>query len=298
LSWLPERMLVPVAGEKKTTEVRRGVDLFINASLDASTEGGVGRAVAGWFGAALAGPLSTLRQMEERGGHVYSRASTQRDESRPEKDFSPVSQKWSLMEQELLEAPEEGDLLFFEVGGDGPTSHVNSSSITVRHPNVSLSISHAASDDEVADPGYCSDIADFLVASLSKVNPAFARVDVTGPWTDHTNLDVVLGRRPRNSVNEARVFLRGYSWITVCPDELCARLGGVSALASSGAFCRVTPLAAGGAVLQATETLTEFSDDAMRNIFHVLAPVLPVGMPRFDPAHPRVRYVAEAASAM
>ncbi|MFF4054440.1 hypothetical protein ACFYZ8_18205 [Streptomyces sp. NPDC001668] len=55
---------------------------------------------------------------------------------------------------------------------------------------------------------------------------------------------------------------------------------------------------AGGAVLQSTETLTGFSDDAMRDVFRVLAPVLPAGMPRFDPAHPEVRYVPEDAGAM
>ncbi|KQW06972.1 hypothetical protein [Streptomyces sp. Root369] len=137
-----------------------------------------------------------------------------------------------------------------------------------------------------------------LTDQLGTASPAFARVDVTGPWGDDTNLDVVLERRPRYSVDEAREFLRGYSWITVCPDELCRRLGGVSGLAASGAFCRVIPLAAGGAVLQSTETLTGFSDDAMRDVFRVLAPVLPAGLPRFDPAHPEVRYVPEDASAM
>jgi len=163
---------------------------------------------------------------------------------------------------------------------------------------MSLSVLLEVGDGEMADPGYCSGITDFLVVSLNGVNPAFARVDVTGPWGDGTNLDVVLERRPRYSVDEAREFLRGYSWITVCPDELCGRLGGASGLAARGAFCRVIPLAAGGAVLQATETLSGFSDDAMRDVFRVLAPVLPAGMPRFDPAHPKVRYVPEDASAM
>nr|WSZ19350.1 hypothetical protein OH837_41570 [Streptomyces canus] len=272
--------------------------LFISASLDTLTAGGIGSAVARWFRAALVGPLSGLLQAEEQGGQVYSLASTQRDESSRDRDYSPISQNWSLMERELSEAPETGDLLFFEEGGDGPTSHVKSSSITVRRPNMSLSVLLEVRDGELADPGYCSGITDFLVASLNDVNPAFARVDVTGPSTDRSNLDVVLGRRPRHSVNEARLFLRGYSWITVCPDELCRRLGGVSGLAASGAFCRVIPLAAGGAVLQSTETLTGFSDDAMRDVFRVLAPVLPAGMPRFDPAHPEVRYVPEDASAM
>lgn len=272
--------------------------LFISASLDTLTVGGIGSSVAGWYRAALAGPLSGLRQVEEQGGQVSSIACTQRDESSRELDYSPVSQKWSFMERELSDAPESGDLLFFRGGGDGPAAHVKNSSITVRHPKMSLSVLLEVGDDEMADPDYCSGIADFLVASLNDVNPAFARVDVAGPWGDDTNIDVVLERRPRYSVDEAREFLRGYSWITVCPDELFRRLGGVSGFVASGAFCRVIPLAAGGAVLQSTETLTGFSDDAMRDVFRVLAPVLPAGMPRFDPAHPKVRYVPEDASAM
>lgn len=274
------------------------MDLFICASLDASTEGGVGPAVAHWFRAALAGPLLGLSRMEEQGKRAYSLASTQRDERSRERDFSPISQKWPLMERELSEAPESGDLLFFVVGGDGPASHVKNSSITVRRPNMSLSMSLVVGNGDAADPDYCSGIREFLVSALDEVNPAFARVDCTGPWTDRTNLDVVLGRRPRHSVEQARSLLRGYSWITVCPAELCQRLGGVTEISASGVFFRVVPLSSGGAVLQATETLAGFSDDAMRAIFQVLAPVLPAGTPRFDPAHPHVRYVSKDAESV
>ncbi|MCF3131962.1 DUF3396 domain-containing protein [Streptomyces olivochromogenes] len=271
------------------------MDLHICASLDASTAGGTGNAVAGWFGEALSGLVPELWQREEQGDQVSSLATTQKDEQSRDERFEPVSQNWPSMKLSLHDGPETADVLFFVTGGDGPVCHINGSSISVRRPNMELSIKlDSAVCGTDADRG--SRIVDFLAASLNDVNPAFGRVDSTGPWDAHTNLDAVLRRRVRRSVNEARTFLRGYSWITVCPEELSRRLGGPSALAASGAFSRVVPLAAGGVVLQATETLTGFTDDALRRVFRALAPVLPPGMPQYDPADPNVRYIPEDAS--
>jgi hypothetical protein len=81
----------------------------------------------------------------------------------------------------------------------------------------------------------------------------------------------------------------------VCPAELTDALGGTHVLKRSGAFQRVVSLASGGIVLQATETLAAFSDEAMRKTFEALAPVLPPGVPRVDPANPRARFVPEDA---
>ena len=49
-------------------------------------------------------------------------------------------------------------------------------------------------------------------------------------------------------------------------------------------------------MLQATETLSTFSGEAMHKTFHALAPVLPPGIPRFNPAAPYVRFVLEDAA--
>ncbi|MDQ1012636.1 hypothetical protein QFZ82_007121 [Streptomyces sp. V4I23] len=135
------------------------------------------------------------------------------------------------------------------------------------------------------------------MAALDGVNPAFAWLGADAPASEETNLDWVLGRRVRDSVREARKLLRGYSWTTVCPEELSQRLGGPDALAASGAFHAVFPLRAGRAVLQATRTAAEYTDDAVRRVFEALHPVLPPGMPRFDPAHPDLRYFPADASA-
>lgn len=145
-------------------------------------------------------------------------------------------------------------------------------------------------------PGSAAGAVEFLVAALDAVNPAFAWLGADAPASEETNLDWVLNRRVRDSVREARKFLRGYSWTTVCPEELSVRLGGPGALAATGAFHRVVPLSAGGVVLQATETAAAYTDNAVRGVFEALHPVLPPGVPQFDPAHPELRYFPADAS--
>lgn len=76
----------------------------------------------------------------------------------------------------------------------------------------------------------------------------------------------------------------------------CRRSWAAPRPAATGAFHGVFPLAAGGVVLQATRTVEEYSDDAVRRVFEALHPVLPPEMPQFDPAHPELRYFAADAS--
>ncbi|WP_151775716.1 type VI immunity family protein [Streptomyces abyssomicinicus] len=128
------------------------------------------------------------------------------------------------------------------------------------------------------------------------MNPAFGAVVVDEPIAEEPNLDVVLMRRARTSVAEARRQLRGYSWVTVCPGELVDKLGGASYLEDSGAFHKVFRLTAGGVVLQASPTPDGYTDRVMRRVFDVLTPVLPPGLPQFKPARPKVRYVPQDAA--
>ncbi|GAA3866013.1 hypothetical protein GCM10023084_19090 [Streptomyces lacrimifluminis] len=145
------------------------------------------------------------------------------------------------------------------------------------------------------DSSFSADIVNFLVSALDSTNPAFGRVCVGEPMKEKTNLDTVLRKKIWRSVSEARHFLRGYAWVTVCPEELTEELGGAGSLERTGAFHRVFPLASGGTVLQATETVSGYSEEAMHRTFEILAPVLPSGLPRFDPANPMVRFVPEDA---
>ncbi|MEU9353586.1 hypothetical protein AB0D65_22020 [Streptomyces griseoloalbus] len=218
------------------------------------------------------------------------------DEGDEDKEFSLAAGEWDAMRAELLRGPEVAGVLVALPEADRPVVHVMSSSILVKRPNAEVQILVGGEDEErAADPAYCRSVVEFLIAALDAVNPAFGRVCMGEPVTPKANLDAVLNRKLRKSVAEARQSLRGYAWVTVCPSELTDALGGADALKRSGAFHRVASLASGGTVLQATETLAAFSNEAMRKTFQALAPVLPPGVPRLNPAAPYARFVPEDA---
>lgn len=75
----------------------------------------------------------------------------------------------------------------------------------------------------------------------------------------------------------ARRVLRGYSWVTVVPDEIAERLGGGETFKSSGAFWKVERLRQGGWWLQATHRFADYQQAEAERVFNVLLPVLPEG---------------------
>ncbi|MFJ8846363.1 hypothetical protein ACIRFF_26080 [Streptomyces cyaneofuscatus] len=271
------------------------MSLWAIATFDVQTEGGVGNALASWFGAALAHPLRGRLEEESQGTAFFS-ASTRADERAPSREFQPLATEWEAMREELLREPETAHLLYMREYLGRPLVHVRSSSIRVRRPSAQAQLMFGADRGGLGDPAFCSGAVEFLVAALDTVNPAFAWLGADAPASEETNLDWVLGRRVRDSVREARMVLRGYSWTTVCPEELSRRLGGPDALAATGAFHAVHPLRAGGVVLQASRTPAEYTDEVLRGVFEALRPVLPPGAPRFEPAHPDLRYVPEDAA--
>lgn len=264
-------------------------------TFDAATRGGVGNGLASWYGSALSGPLKDLVEQERRGA-TFTMANSRADERTEEREYQPLSTAWTAMRQELLREPARAHVLFMRRPLGRPFVHLRSANIGSRPPNMGAQLLLGDAMGELDDPRFCADAVRFLVAALDAVNPAFAWMGVDGPATDDTNLDCVLNRRVRDSVREARKLLRGYSWTTVCPEELSVRLGGPGALAATGAFHRVVPLSAGGVVLQATETAAAYTDEAVRGVFEALHPVLPPGVPQFDPAHPELRYFPADAS--
>jgi hypothetical protein len=264
-------------------------------TFDAATGGGVGNGLATWYDAALSGPLQRLVE-QERQGTVFTLANARADEHAEEREFQPLFTGWEAMRQELLSEPGLAHVIFMRERLGRPFVHIRSASIGSRRPNMGAQLLLGDAMGRPDDPAYCESAVSFLVAALDTVNPAFAWLGDDGPATDDTNLDCLLNRRVRDSVREARNLLRGYSWTTVCPEELSRRLGGPDALAAIGAFHRVVPLTAGGVVLQATRTVADYSNDAVRRVFEALHPVLPPGMPQFDPAHPELHYFPADAS--
>lgn len=100
--------------------------------------------------------------------------------------------------------------------------------------------------------GHITDDADFLATALERATGQYS-------W---------------DTVPRCKEVLRGYSWVTVCPAELAAILGGRIGLERTGAFCMVAEGAGGAVFLQATPTFGEYGDAAMRRVFEALAPVL------------------------
>lgn len=149
----------------------------------------------------------------------------------------------------------------------------------------SVSVSIESIHDDVAR------LVSFVVDFLDDVDPAFGCVATHFNARIGTELDLALRRRDRESIKESREFLRGYSWLTVVPKELVARLGGIAALREAP-LAAVYPLSAGGVVLQASSIPAEYGDVAMRGLFRTVAPVLPPGKPKpvFGYEHIRVVY--------
>jgi hypothetical protein len=126
----------------------------------------------------------------------------------------------------------------------------------------------------------------FLRRFADATNPAYGEIsNALGHQSSLLEWALLIGpddQRPRET-------LRGYSWLTVLPQELGDRLGGQPALAATGAFHTVVSLPQGGYWLQATPNLHLYDLAAASRIWEVLRPVLPAGQPRPiwpDPENP------------
>ncbi|GAA3246994.1 hypothetical protein ACFO1B_51030 [Dactylosporangium siamense] len=126
----------------------------------------------------------------------------------------------------------------------------------------------------------------FLREVAAASDPAFGGVSlqVGEQQTDESLLErslVGLDSATRDTIRRTspRERLKGYSWITVIPGEVAARLGGAAGLRASGAFHEVVALPAGGIWAQATARLADYDHAAARRAFDVLRSVLPPGWP-------------------
>jgi hypothetical protein len=114
------------------------------------------------------------------------------------------------------------------------------------------------------------------VANLG--NPVYGEI----AWGNHRResiFEFAIGIDPQQALPHARQTLRGYSWLTILPEEIGQNLGGLEALRSSGAFVEVEHLDAGGFWCRATPTVEEYDWAAAEGVFEVLAPALPAGQP-------------------
>ena len=148
---------------------------------------------------------------------------------------------------------------------------------------------------------------DLLFRFADQVSPAFGHIAYpdegkTAFEAGLRNIDVVPPPQwwsfPK-VLTGCRETLRGYSWLTILPQELLDRVGGLETLAGSGAFVEVRPLSAGGVWLLATDDYRAFDDRALLRVFHALSPALrpgPITLWPPTPDRPPLRVVPKDAS--
>ncbi|WJV46671.1 hypothetical protein [Streptomyces flavofungini] len=220
-------------------------------------------------------------------------ASLVRHEDDPPEIFEGAGRQHEFLD-ELARPHYWAQLQFGDTGDDG---RVRSSAAYPAGDFTALSTAVDCGGRSWADTRFCERLVETVVAAADEADPTFGRIEYR-EFSDRSNLDIALRRKKRVFLTEARDVLRGYAWVTVCPEGLLGRLGGLRALESSGAFHRVIPLSAGGAVLQASGTMAGYTDPVMEGVFGALAPVLPAGVPSDHPAFPGVRFVRRDARAM
>lgn len=143
------------------------------------------------------------------------------------------------------------------------------------------------------------DLVDLMRRVADVTDPTYGEIVVNAETlAPATMLDGALSRPTAQSAGDSRRRLRGYEWVTVCPTELAARLGGAEALRATGAFVEVVPLAHGGLLLRATVEPDAFQDARLQAVHRALAPVLPVGQPHDLPGHDLSRIVPIDARAV
>ncbi|WP_030439659.1 hypothetical protein [Actinoplanes subtropicus] len=162
-----------------------------------------------------------------------------------------------------------------------------------------LTLSFSMQESRLARPEVQRSLLSFVRSVADRVNPSFGQCDYDDVGTAVERTVGPPWPMPSETVPRSRNTLRGYSWLTVCAQELADRLGGADALRATGAFHEVEQLAAGGVWLLATADYRDYDQAAVERVFEAVAPVLPPGMPRrFDSADrpPNRVAVRDAAS--
>ncbi|GAA2371061.1 hypothetical protein [Dactylosporangium salmoneum] len=118
----------------------------------------------------------------------------------------------------------------------------------------------------------------FVRSVANLANPMHGEI----AWGNHRQesvFELAIAANPKRTLAHARQTLRGYSWLTILPEEIGQHLGGLDALRSSGAFVEVEHLDAGGFWCRATPSIMEYDWAAAERVFQVVAPALPPGQP-------------------
>jgi hypothetical protein len=147
-----------------------------------------------------------------------------------------------------------------------------------------LRLGFDAAESDLDDPARQRAWLDFIRETAENLNPAFGILDYqyNSLYLD-TALEATVRELSflmlREGKTASRQVLRGYDWLTICPQELADRAGGAAGLSATGAFHEVAQLAGGGVWLLATADYRDYDEDATERVFRALAPLLPAGLP-------------------
>ncbi|GAA0912401.1 hypothetical protein [Virgisporangium aurantiacum] len=223
---------------------------------------------------------------------------------------SEAGMRW--VRQELRDVPRSVHLWFGNLDYRGNRAGSLCSAKVDRHdtaPNRVV-LTSTVSEADLTDPLDGAQAQrlylDLMFRFADQANPAYGHI----AYHDHGRTAFEAGLRnidnpappqwwsyPR-TLEVCREALRGYSWLTILPQELLDRVGGLDTLAGSGAFVEVRPLHAGGVWLLATDDYRTFDDAALLRVFHALAPALrpgPVTLWPPSPGEPALRVVPKNA---
>lgn len=155
-------------------------------------------------------------------------------------------------------------------------------------------------EDSLRDPVFQGAFLRFMKTQANALDPSFGHIAHLYNL-GNTALEERLGPPwllAEQTVPESRQYLRGYSWVTVCPKELSTTVGGKQALLDSGAFHEVEELTDGSIWLQAGPDFAAYDDDQARTVWAALSPALRPGTPRHIeplPTDPPLHLVYEDA---
>jgi len=196
----------------------------------------------------------------------------------------PTAKGWAWLTAQLRQHPYAADVQIRVLVDGGPALWLRADTEETSPGWLRLNASTNASDFEPGHPGGERWLA-LVRGQAERINPGYGQIGIwhapRGETALENRLPVDFGRnRPQYTVGESRQWLRGYAWVTIAPQELADRLGGVAALRASGVFHEVAQLGQGGVWLQATRYFGQYDVAKATEVFEVLAPVLRPGLPQ------------------
>lgn len=212
-------------------------------------------------------------------GSVWGFVNVVRGRRRGSRVYSVRNLAW--LHKELADPPDDAELGLSVLDAHG---YPDESPLRIRVQRAGdwARLSAQAPEHVLAEPAGQRRWLGFLRSVAETTDPGFGHLDYLYTL-GKTAVEETVGppwRMPEETVPQSRETLRGYAWLTVLAGELADRLGGVSALAASGAFHEVHPLGAGGVWLLATADYHGYDEVAVERVFEALAPVLPPGEPK------------------